>query len=57
MDQLLRETGGLKSYPYYLVFIAFFARKKCNVFKVLRLSFFGENRPKQIANATHSQCA
>ena len=35
MDQLLRETGGLKSSPYYLVFIEFFGPKKFNVFKVL----------------------
>ena len=40
MDQLLRETGGLKSSPYYLVFIEFFAPKKFNVFKVLAFVVF-----------------
>jgi hypothetical protein len=44
MDQPLREVGGLKSPPYYLVFIEFFGPKKFNVFKVLAFVVFWRKR-------------
>ena len=50
MDQLLRAKGGLKSSPYYLVFIEFFGPKKFNVFKVLRKSNLSRLRMRIILN-------